>query len=135
MWAHIPQDADAVVYVESDLIWEPETLLTLTDRLQDYPAISPMVYLRRQGFGQNAFYDTYCYRKNGKQFGHYPPYVEGFDADKPFMVDSAGSCMAMRGELAKGLTWDEKVFVGICGQIYDNGGSVWCDPQCAVYHE
>jgi hypothetical protein len=134
MWAHIPQDADAVVYVESDLIWEPEAILTLIDRLQDYPAISPMVYLRRQGFGQNAFYDVWAGRKDGKHFSHYPPYCDGFDPDKPFQVDSMGSCMAIRGTLAKGLIWDEQVFVGICRQLKEQGYGIWIDPTVAVYH-
>jgi len=134
MWAYIPEDADAVVYVESDLIWEPETLLTLIKRLQDYPAISPMVYLRRQGFGQNAFYDVWAGRKDGKHFSHYPPYCDGFDPDKPFQVDSMGSCMAMRGELARGLTWNDEVFVGICKQIYAKGSAVYLDPTLGVYH-
>jgi len=134
MWAHIPQDADAVVYVESDLIWQPETILKLIDRLQDYPAIAPMVYLRRQGWAKDAFYDTWAARINGKHFEHYPPYCEGFDADKPFQVDSMGSCMAIRGELARKLVWDEQVFVGICRQLKEQGYGVWIDPTVAVYH-
>lgn len=135
MWAHIPADADAVVYVESDIIWQPETLLALINRLDEYPAISPMVYLRRQGWAAHAFYDTFVFRKNGVCFEHYPPYAKGFDDSKPFTVDSAGSCMAIRGDLARGLKWDERVFIGICKQIYDSGESVWVDPAVAIYHE
>jgi len=135
MWAHIPADTDIVIDVESDLIWEPETMLTLIDRLQDYPAISPMVWMDGQRFPRTFFYDVWAFRKNGQQFSHYPPYCDGFDADKPFMVDSAGSCMAIRGDLARKLVWDENVFVGISRQIYEHGASLWVDPTVACFHE
>lgn len=135
MWQHIPANADAIVYVESDLIWAPETILALIDRLRDYPAISPMVYLRRRGWEETAFYDTWAARINGKHFEHYPPYIDGFDPNKPFRVDSMGSCMAFHGELSRKLCWDERVFVGICQDIYALGASVWIDPQTAIYHQ
>lgn len=135
MWAHIPADADVVIFVESDIIWQPETILHLIDRLQDYLAVSPMIYLRRQGWASHAFYDTWAGRKNGRHLEHYPPYCEGFDPDEPFQVDSMGSCMAFRGDLARGLKWDENVFVGISRQIYEHGGSLWIDPGLAIYHE
>lgn len=134
MWAHIPQDANAVVYCESDLIWPVDTILRIVDQLQDYPAISPMVYLRRQGWPPEAWYDTWAARIGKRHFRHDIPYITEFDPDKPFRVDSMGSCMAIRGDLARQLVWDEDVFVGICRQIYQLGGSVWIDPKTSVFH-
>lgn len=135
IFAAIPTDADAVVYVESDLAWEAQTLVTLIDRLTDYPAISPMIMLERKGWPSDSFYDTFVFRRAGRHFEHRPPYHWCYQPDVPFRVDSAGSCMAMRGEIARGLQFDEQtIFLDLCRQIYANGGSVWVDPECSVTH-
>lgn len=137
IWAAIPADADAVVYVESDLIWDAETLVALIDRLADYPAISPMVLLDRKGWGKGvSFYDTFVFRKDGKHFEHYPPYHACYVSNKPFAVDSAGSVMAFRGDIARRIVFGEDtIFLGICQQVYEMGYSVWVDPTLKVIHE
>lgn len=135
IWAAIPTDADAVVYVESDIVWQAQTLVTLIDRLTDYPAVSPMIMLERKGWPVGSFYDTFVFRKDGKHFGHHPPYHPCYRPDQPFMVDSAGSVMALRGDVARGLQFDEQtIFTDLCQQIYANGGSVHVDPRCRVTH-
>lgn len=135
IWAAILPDTDAVLYVESDLIWSADTMLKLIDRLQEYTAISPMIYLRRDGYPADAWYDIWATRKDGKNFGHLRPYHTCYNAATPFLVDSTGSCMAIRGELANQLVWPDDVFVGICRNIYDLGASVWIDPTLSVIHE
>jgi hypothetical protein len=132
---NIKRSPDAVIFLESDLIWEPATLIALIDHLADYPAIAPMVYLRRQGYGQNAFYDRWAARMNGQQFALYPPYCAGWPYAEPFRVDSMGTCLAMRGEYASQTVWsEENLIVGICMQIEMLAGSIWIDPNLEVYH-
>jgi len=137
IFAAIPDGADVVVYVESDLVWEPATLLALIERATSggYAVISPMVYLRRDGWPADSFYDTFCFRAEDRHFAHYRPYHAVYRADEPFQVDSAGSCLVMRGEIARSLTFDEQtIFPDLCGQIRASGHGVWVDPGCAVYH-
>lgn len=136
IWAAIPAAADVVVYVESDLIWEPATMIGLIDRLETYPAISPMIMLDRKGWPPGSFYDTFIFRKNGRHFGHHPPYHACYVPDKPFMVDSAGSAMAFRGDIARRIVFGEDtIFLGICQQVYEMGYSVWIDPQAFLFHQ
>lgn len=135
IFAAIPADSDVVVYVESDIAWDAKTMMGLIDRLSEYPAISPMILLQRGGWASNSFYDTYVFRKDGRQFGHHPPYHSCYRPDRPFPVDSAGSCMAMRGEIARRLIFDEQtIFPDLCRQIYAGGASVWVDPRLCVIH-
>jgi len=134
IWKAIPADSDAVVFVESDLIWDAATMTALIKRLKEYPAVVPMVLLDREGFSDQAFYDVYAYRINGEHFTQAPPYHPHYTPEKPFRVDSAGSCMALGGALARQLKWDVEVFPGICAQIYALGGEVFCDPKLSVVH-
>lgn len=134
IWSAIPTDADAFLWVESDLIWDANTMLMLLDRLNNYPAVAPMVFLHRHGWAQGTWYDTYAFRRDGVNFGHNRPYHEKWKPGAMMRVDSAGSCMALRGDIARRIVWDEAVFPGACKQIYKMGGSVWLDSSLAVTH-
>lgn len=137
IFAAIPADADVVVWVESDLTWEPATLLTLIERVASggYAVMAPMVFLRRDGWGERDWYDTWATRKDGKHFSHKPPYHPCYTPDRPFVVDSTGSCVAFRGDIARKLIIDERLFPGMCEQICQMGHSVWIDPSLSVVHE
>lgn len=137
IFAAIPAHADVVVYVESDLIWEPATLLALIDRVASgaYPASSPMVFLQRDGWAADAWYDTWgAIGLNGRHFTHHPPYNAGYTPEKPFPVSSMGSCMAMRGDIARRIVVDDRLFQGISAQIWMMGESVWIDPKLTCLH-
>lgn len=139
IFAAIPDDADVVVYCESDLVWEPATLVALIERVAsgECAVIAPMVFLRRDGWPVDppAFYDVFAYRADGQHFTHQPPYHPAYVADRPFQVDSVGSCVVMRGEIARRLIFDEQtIFPDLCRQIRAGGDSVWVDPTLACYH-
>lgn len=142
VWAQIPADADAVVWVEGDLIWDAATLLRLIDHLDTFPAVAPMIMdspprgVSPEYSAAETFYDTFCFRRNGRQFTKAPPY----HADLPAMqrmvrMDAVGSCVAMRGNVARGVNFPiADVFVGLCAQIRAEGGSIWLDKSLTVYH-
>jgi hypothetical protein len=135
VWAAIPADSDVVVWVESDLIWDAATMTNLIDQVAEYGAISPMVLLARKGWSTEALYDTWAFRLNGEHFEHHPPYHTGYNPDQPFRVDSAGSCMAMRGDIAQRITFDDNtLFSEISRQISFGGSAVYVDPGLAVRH-
>lgn len=135
IWARIAQDADVVVFCEADLVWKPAMMVELIDNLKTVPAISPMIMLKRHGWPDDAFYDNWAFRRNGQHIGLTPPYFDGWDRQQPIQVEAGGSCLAMRGDLARLVTWPpEDVIVGICRQLYEQGASIWLHPGLEVTH-
>lgn len=130
--ANVPSDADVVGIVESDLVWEAQTMTRLIDHLAWVPAIAPMIM-----DGPNSFYDVYAYRMNGERFTKTPPYhwrLENFYNDLT-MLDSAGSVLFMDADLARKARFtDEQAIVGLCEQIREQGGRIWLDPKATIQH-
>lgn len=125
----VPPTADVVGIVESDLIWDAPTLMGLIDHLARVPAVAPMVM-----DGPDSFYDVFAFRKNGLRFVKQPPYHEWL-SDRMMQLDSAGSVLFVRAELArKARLQDDNAIVGFCQDIYRHGGSIWLDPTLSVAH-
>jgi hypothetical protein len=125
-----PSD-DIVIYVESDLLWSPDVMTSLIRHLWQVNAVAPMCFHATTGL----FYDTWGFRKNGKQFQPKPPYhLDVQDILTP--IDSAGSCIVMRGEVARKARFTPPEF-GIVGFGYDmnaQGYQLWLDPNQLVIH-
>jgi hypothetical protein len=139
VWEQLPAEADVVLWVESDLIWRASTLLALIDRLDTYPAVAPMVLDRLPDTGARAhvtFYDTWAFRRNGLRFAKARPYhADLLSAEGMLRMDSVGSVLVMRGDVARGVyVPGEDVLMGTCRMIYENGGSVWLDMEQTVFH-
>ena len=136
IFAEIPKTADVVVWVESDLVWQPETIVGLIDRLgDDVAAVAPSIILHRDGWPSNTWYDTHCYyTADGKHFKHRPPYHVA-NTGGMMEMGSVGSCVAMDAVLARAVTIDERVIMGICEDIRKMGGRIWYDPTLpAIVH-
>jgi hypothetical protein len=125
----VPPQADVVGIVESDLRWQPETMVQLIDHLAEVPAVAPMIM-----DGPNSFYDSWGFRRDGVRFTKTPPYYPGLNGQL-FQVDSAGSVLFVRGDLArKARLSDGEAIIGFCDNINQAGGSIWLDPTQAVQH-
>ena len=131
IWAAIPEDTDAVIYVESDLIWEPATLVKLLDALTVYPAVAPMVM---DSPPAETYYDTWGSRCDGTRFVKRWPYHAALLGNQMLKMDSAGSCIAIRWKLAQWLHFPDDCFVGFCPELYAQGGELWLDPSLTVFH-
>lgn len=142
-WRHIAQtwnalfariadrcNYDAMIYVEADLLWKPETMLALLAHLDNVPAVAPMSFLRA-GF----FYDTWGHRANGSHFGPVPPYHSALMGNNGELVkiDSAGSCKVMWSEVADVCRFSETDAM-LGHDIYAKGFSLWLDPLQKVTH-
>lgn len=142
MWRCIPQDADVAMLLDGDLIWQPETLARLIDHVEEMPAVAPRVmHATNPGLygGPGPFwYDTFSFRRNGVRFDNTPPYHRDLSGAVPgdlVQLDSAGGCLAVRGDLARQVCFpEEDVVVGMCRQIRAHGGSIWLDPGLEVKH-
>jgi len=137
LWRCIPDDADAVVFVEGDLIWKPEMMLALVDRLDMHSAVAPMVFHLPDyaGYGGvRAFYDTWGFAIGGQHFGNLPPYHVAVNSH-PVRLDHAGSCIAMRAEAARRVYFPaEDMVVGMTRMLADNGDPVWLQPDLYLEH-
>jgi hypothetical protein len=99
IFAGVRQEDEVLVYVESDLVWGPHHIGSLVDiaaeRRGGFDVISPMVWA-----GDN-FYDIWGFRRGGHRFSGGPPYHRELKATGITELDSAGSCLVMRADVAR----------------------------------
>lgn len=134
---YVPADADVVGVVESDLIWDAETIDQLIGDLSHVPhpsAVAPMIL-----DGPNSFYDVFAFRKNGQRFTktlpYWPPKKRWMMCNHLMELDSAGSVLFMDADLARKAKFtDGESIVGFCNDIRNAGGSIWLDPAASVSH-
>lgn len=121
---------ETIIYIESDLIWEPETILALDRHMEKHSAIAPM------SFRENSrlFYDIWGHRKDEIAFGWRPPYhprVNGQITE----IDSAGSCFAVHASVANAVEFSLKDCIrGVGRSLRAAGHTLMLDPTLAVYH-
>jgi hypothetical protein len=128
-------DDDFVINVESDLRWAPLDLLQLIATLKNRPdidIIAPAVYCGAR------FYDTWAFRFPGEQafsFDPYPPVHPSLDMERPTELASVGSCVVMRGDVARAcrMAHDDAV-VGFCREARERGYRVWTDFRVSIFH-
>ena len=125
----IAEADEPVVYVESDLIWDTETMAALIDLTGKYPAVAPLSIRGKR------FYDLWGYRKDGIQFSPTPPYHPRILNDSMTRIDSAGSCIAMSPTAARVAEFSlTDCILGVGRSLYANGLSLWLDPTRKVIH-
>lgn len=114
---------DAFVWVESDLIWQAESMVEL---LKADRCVAAMVFADTT----MRFYDYWGYRKNGEHFDPQPPYIPhgGDVTDRYVKIDSCGSCFVVPGEDFDVVEqWD-----GVWP--FPAGGRLWLDREAEVRH-
>lgn len=134
--------ADYILFIPSDVIYQPDTLARLLSHQRD--VISPMFWIGdHEGDPvKNAnglrFYDLWGFRYNGGQA--FPPmgpawYAAHF-SQEPIEMEMTGGMMLYRAEIArKGARYTvEEVDHGICKQARELGYTVWCDMTTHILH-
>ena len=126
-------DDDVLVYVESDLLWEPATLWTLIDRLQwdhDFDVLSPLV------FAGNNFYDVWGFRgADGERFAPFAPYHAQLHPTDVTPVSSVGSCLVMRASVARSKArMSTGALVEFCSNARDLGYMIGVAPTLRIHH-
>lgn len=127
-------DDDVLVYIESDLVWDSDTVGCLIDmaaeRRGGFDVVAPMVWAQ-----PGVFYDIFAYRKDGQRFGPFAPYHPGLAAEGVTEVDSAGSCLVMRGSIAREVRLPRgRVLVGWCEEARALGYRVGVARGLGVQH-
>ena len=131
----VRDDDDAVLWVESDLIWDAHTIGSLADmavrRDGDFDVFAPLI------FAGEHFYDVWGYRGlDGARVAPFHPYHSTLRHDGAATeVSSVGSCLAMRGEVARACrVVDAECLVGFCRDARSKGYRVAVDPRFSVRH-
>lgn len=116
----------AFLWVEADLLWDPDTMLRLIEDLDTVDVVAPMVFA-----GDTArYYDTWGYRQNGAMFLGQPPYWSQPVEMKGSLlkIDSCGSCFALS-------PWAWRHAVQWSGHWpFRGAGNMWLDTECEVRH-
>lgn len=120
---------DILIYVESDLIWTPDTMITLiaTVLRGESDVIAPLV------FAGELFYDVFLYRRNGIRFSPFAPYHPDLNG-MPLLVDSVGSCLVMRADVARQCRMIDNALLDFCQDVRSKGYAIKVDPSQRVEH-
>lgn len=122
---------DRFVFIESDLTWEPATILSLADHLLSVDAVAPMSMCGAR------FYDIWGHMRDGVRFNAHPPYYRGWTPGTQDMVpiDSAGSCFALSYEALRVAEFSAIDCIrGIGRSLRTRGFTLWIDPTLSVEH-
>lgn len=127
----VPITVEVFIYVESDLVWASEVILDLIDRVRinNCDVVAPMV------FAGDLFYDIFAFRKDGQRFNPTPPFHPGIIPRELTEIDSAGSCLVMRGAVARMCRIPaEDGLVGFCRNVREANYKIWLDFDRMVRH-
>lgn len=117
---------DALIWVESDLMWSPHDMAGLLEHLDEVPAVAPGSFHK----GCDRFYDTWGFRQNGQMFTVEPPYWHQPEKRKSGLlkIDSCGSCFVAGPETYDWLgSWTGHWPATL-------GGQLWLDTERMVWH-
>jgi hypothetical protein len=133
----LPHDKTPKVYIESDLIWNPKVIVQLVEDLAEVEAVAPMSMMA-DGL-TTRFYDLWGHRGlDGERFSMDPPYHMDLARtyDPLVEISSAGSCVAMRSDIARVARFgDNDCIVGLGRSIrYECRGHLYLDRRVAVRH-
>lgn len=127
----VADEDDIFIWVESDLIWDAGLMCDLIRHVErGTAAVSPLCI-----GPDKLFYDTWGFRKDGQRFQKQEPYHPAVNGEMT-EIDSAGSCIVMRGDIAASCRFDppELGIVGFCGRIREAGNKMYVDPILWVNH-
>lgn len=124
--------ADYVLIHESDIVSPPNLvnlLVANAERGICPVAAWPTLEIRP---GHKILYDVWALRKDGKRFNHTYPYHPAYKADKPFVVDSAGTVLMFHAEDAGNVLMDKQAILDLCWHLRELGRTIWVDPTIEV---
>lgn len=82
--------------------------------------------------GMRWFYDVLCFSKDGRRFRNSPPFHPCYVSDKPFVVDSFGTCFIFHAEDVSLLHMNDRAVLDLCKQLREQGRTLWVDPTLEV---
>lgn len=124
--------ADYVLLHESDVISPPDLVNLLVANAEQGRcpiAAWPTLTIRP---GVTWCYDVWALRKDGQRFRNQAPYHPCYQADRPFIVDSAGTVLMFHAEDAGNVIMDKRAILDLCWHLRELGRDIWVDPTIVV---
>lgn len=123
---------DVLVYVESDLLWDPQTINSLIEKAitqeGGFDVFAPLI------FAGQCFYDVWGFRKDGARFSPFAPYHSGMNGSLT-EIDSAGSCLVMRSIVARECRIrNDYCLVGWCEDARAHGYRIAVCSDLRIHH-
>lgn len=81
-------DISEILVIDANYGWKGDLISSLRETNADIAA--PLVVAHKHGNGKYIFYDVWAFRKNGRNFGSFYPYMKGIESGNPIDIDSAG---------------------------------------------
>lgn len=131
---NVLEEDDVLIYVESDLAWQPETMLRLLDHLNHVDVVSPL----NMRSDEIHYFDLWGSRgMDGRRFSVKPPFHPDIaDAKGLVEVQSIAGCTAMLADVARSTRFSpDDCYVGWNRDMRLHGWKVWCDPSLRVFHD
>lgn len=133
VFEHVRDDDDVFLFVESDLVWDPHQVGSCIDVAfrcdENFDVVAPLV------FAGECFYDVWGFRGlDGSRFGPFSPYHHTLNGSLT-EVSSVGSCLAMRGAVARACRIrNNYCLVGWCEDARNQGFRIGVHPGFRVFH-
>jgi hypothetical protein len=128
----IPEVSE-ILMVDANYGWKGDLISSLRDTNADISA--PLVVMHKSRDGKPLFYDTWAFRKDGRQFSHYYPYVKGIGSE-PLDLDSVGGgYLIKRKVLENGVRYNgdrDCEHVGFCKMAKDKGFTIKVNPKANI---
>lgn len=140
--SEVRESDDIVVWIMSDLKWDACHLVDMIhaakDRKWNYDIFAPMTFTgQKDSNGHNVFYDTWAYRRFEKRFTPEYPYNRTFSGSGVLVlseVDSAGTCLAMRGDIARSCRASDLEAVSFCADAKSKGHRIAMGRDWEMFH-
>jgi len=129
----VSEHVDAAAYIESDLIWQTDTLLAAIRHVKSgRDVVAVPVFC---GEGHKVFYDIWGFRGlDGERYGPFPPHHRELNQGQLTELSAAGSFLVMSGAVARACRCSDQALVGFCADARAKGFKVWTDWGLRVYH-
>lgn len=122
-----------VLMIDANYGWKGDLISSLRDTDTDIAA--PLVVMHKNRDGKYLFYDTWAFRKNGRQFSQFQPYAIGLGSE-PLELDSVGGGYLIKREvLEKGVRYNgdrDCEHVGFCKMAKEMGFTIKINPKIYI---
>lgn len=128
----IPEVSE-VLMIDANYGWKGDLISSLRDTNTDIAA--PLVVMHKNRDGKYLFYDTWAFRKDGRQFSQFYPYFIGLGSE-PLDLDSVGGgYLIKRKVLENGVRYNgdkDCEHVGFCKMAKDKGFVIKINPKIYI---
>ena len=128
----IPEVSE-ILMIDANYGWKGDLISSLRDACSDISA--PLVVMHKTRDKKYLFYDTWAFRKDGRQFSHYYPYTKNISSE-PFDLDSVGGgYLVKRKVLENGVRYNgdrDCEHVGFCKNAKDKGFTIRINPKAHI---